>query len=113
MRGKVKNLDPLYQLFEYYLFNRSYEDLTAFTKEVAQEYLSYLDSTPAHVPFHSRITVTKDLESEAHEMLVKRMYGCMRTSDYLNFGKVMRVVRGEEIATFDFNPPAPSEENLK
>ena len=114
MSGKQKtSLDPLFQLFEHYLFNRSYEDLSAFTKDVAEEYLAYLDSTLAFVPFHSRATIVKDLETEAHEMLVKRMYGCMRSTDYENYGRVVKVTKGDELAPFDFSFPASSEENLK
>jgi hypothetical protein len=108
-----KNLDPLFQLFEHYLLNRSYEDSGAFTKEVAEEYLAYLDSTMAHVPFHTRSNLLEDLETEARELLVKKMYGCVRTADHLNFGKVMRVKKGVELASFDFEPPILSEETSK
>jgi hypothetical protein len=111
--NKKKNLDPLFQLFEHYLLNRSYDDSGAFTKEVAEEYLAYLDSTLAHVPFHSRSNVLEDLETEARELLVKKMYGCVRASDYANFGKVMRVKKGVELASFDFEPPILSEESKK
>ena len=110
---KIRRLDPLFQLFEHYLFKRSYEDLSAFTKEVAEEYLAYLDSTPAHVPYHTRSTLIKDLESETHEMLVKRMYGCMKVSDYQNYGRVVKVTRDEELVSLDFSPPTSSEENVK
>jgi hypothetical protein len=98
-----RNVDPLYQLFEHYLLNRSYEDSAAFTKEVANEYLGYLDSTQAHIPLTIRQNVLEDLEAEAHEMLVKKMYGVVRVSDYLNYGKVIRVSK-EELSTFDFTP---------
>jgi hypothetical protein len=110
--NKKKHIDPLFQLFEHYLLNRSYEDSTAFTKEIAEEYVSYLDSTPAHVPFHVRTNLLEDLEGEAHEMLVKKMYGCVRLSDYMNYGKVI-VENGDELDTFDFSPPTPGEENTK
>lgn len=88
---KPKVIDPLFQLFEHNLFNRSYEDIEAFTREVAEEYLAYLDSTHAHVPFHLRASLLKDLEGEAHEMLVKKMYGCTKPKDYVNSGTVMSV----------------------
>ena len=115
MGGKAKKgLDPLLQLFEYYLFNRSYEDIAAFTKEVAEEYLSYLNSNVAFVPFHSRTTLLKDLESEAHEMLVKRMYGCMNLSDYVNSGRLVRLKGRAAITLLEFAPPAASsEESVK
>lgn len=88
MSKSEKNVDPLYQLFEHNLLNRSYEDTNAFLREVAEEYLAYLDSTPAHVPFHIRASLLKDLESEAHEMLVKKMYGCAQEAEYTNQGSV-------------------------
>ena len=116
MSGKIKTgLDPLFQLFEHYLFNRSYEDITAFTKDVAEEYIAYLDSTFAFLPYHSRTLLIKDLESETHEMLVKRMYGCMKPSDYVNSGMVVKLNgRSEIVALFDFSPPtASSEESAK
>lgn len=110
---KRKNVDPLFQLFEHYLLNRSYEDSTAFTKEVAEEYLAYLDSTTANIPIQNRATVLEDLESEARELLVKKMYGCVRTSDYVNAGCVMKVKRNAELESFDFEPPLLTEESSK
>lgn len=93
MPSKQKNqtLDPLFQLFEHYLLTKSYDDATKFTKEVATEYLNYLDSTPAFVPLYARGAVLEDLELEAHEMLVRKMYGCTTATDYSNSGTVMRV----------------------
>ena len=107
---KTQTVDPLYQLFEHHLLTRSYEDSGKFTKELAAEYLAYIDSTFSHVPFKSREQVVEDLEAEAHEMLVKKMYGCMRASDYVNFGRVMRIAKGDEAGAFEFKPrPAPRE----
>lgn len=91
MRGPYKQNDPLQQLFEHHLLNRSYDDASAFSKEVAKEYLGYIDSTVAHVPLHLRASVTEDLETEAHEMLVKKMYGLSQGSEITNFGKVIQV----------------------
>jgi len=108
-----KNIDPLFQLFEFHLLNRSHEDSAAFSKQVAGEYLTYLDSTPAHLPFHIRKSVLQDLESEAHEMLVKKMYGCVRKSDYLNYGKVVKVEESAELITLDFVTPPSVEESKK
>lgn len=102
MRGKTtKNIDPLFQLFEHHLVNRSYEDSGAFTKEVAQAYLAYLDSTQAQIPAHIRQTILEDLESEAHEMLVKKMYGCVQKSEHHNYGRVIKI-RQNDLSTFDF-----------
>lgn len=107
-----KKIDPLFQLFEHYLLNRSYEDSAKFTREVAEEYLTYLDSTLAHVPFHVRKALLEDLEVETHEMLVKKMYGCVRPADYMNSGNVMKVTKNE-LNTCDFQPPVLSEETTK
>lgn len=106
MRGKTaKNSDPLFQLFEHHLVNRSYEDSTAFTKEVAVAYLAYLDSTQAHIPVHIRQAILEDLESEAHEMLVKKMYGCVQKTEHENYGRVIKITKNE-LSTFDFQASA-------
>lgn len=108
MPGKNYKVDPLYQLFESHLVTKSYEDSGKFTKELATEYLAYLDGTFAHVPFKLRQLVTEDLEAEAHEMLVKKMYGTMKATDYLNFGKVLHVTKNAEMTWIDFTPKAPA-----
>ncbi|MBY0370257.1 hypothetical protein K2X33_06190 [bacterium] len=74
-KPKATAKDPLYQLFEHFLMTRSYENPAEFTKQLADNYMAYLDSTPAHIPFEARQTALEDLATEAHEMLVKRMYG--------------------------------------
>jgi len=115
---KTKNIDPLFELFEHYLLTKSYDDSAKFTKEVAAAYLAYIDSTPAKVPFENRATVLADLESETHEMLIKKMYGIERSSDYNNFGRVMQIEAGDELKPFEFDrdivaPPAPVAASLK
>lgn len=102
MPKKKNQIDPLFQLFESHLLTRSYDDAGKFTKELAAEYLAYVDSTQAHVPYKVRAHVVEDLEAEAHEMLVKKMYGCMRATDYVNFGRVIRVTEDLEIQAFEF-----------
>lgn len=98
MTKKMKrSLDPLYQLFEHFLMTRSYDDSAAFTKQLAEQYIAYLDASPAHVPYEARQHLLEDLKSEAHEMLVKKMYGCVDPAEYENRGAVMRV-RGDEAA---------------
>jgi len=101
---KIQKIDPLFQLFEHHLVTRSYEDAGKFTKELAAEYLGYLDGTLAHVPFKQRQLVTEDLEAEAHEMLVKKMYGTMKPNDYVNFGGVVHVVAKDEMIWMKFTP---------
>ena len=105
MRGTKRNasVDPLFQIFERQLMTRSYEDSPTFTKELAKSYLAYLDSTPAHVPFDWRENLLEDLATEAHELLVKKMYGCVRVSDYLDIGRVMKI-NHEKVEALEFDP---------
>lgn len=118
MRGKkVKkplNLDPLYKLFETYLLTRSYESADSFTTQLARDYIAYLDSTPAHIPIYMREAVMEDLKHEAHELLVKKMYGCVNISDYKNIGKVIGI-KDNMVQLFDIkinnsNPITSSQE---
>ncbi|NBT59052.1 hypothetical protein EBT16_09745 [bacterium] len=91
MRGPKNQKDPLQQLFEHHLLNRSYDDAGAFSKEVAKEYLGYIDATLAHVPIHLRASILEDLQTETHEMLIKKMYGVENLPESTNFGKVILV----------------------
>lgn len=101
--------DPLKQLFEHHLLNRSYEDASAFSKEVAREYLGYIDATLAHVPIHVRASLIEDLESEAHEMLIKKMYGVGPVDEATNFGRVLIVEpKKYSLKAVEFLPPASS-----
>lgn len=109
---KLKTIDPLYQLFEHHLVTRSYDDTAAFTKQLAEQYMGYLDSTPAHVPFVARQSVLEDLSAEAHEMLVKKMYGCVRTEEYSNYGAVLKVdKRNDQLAACGLNTMTPTDAN--
>jgi hypothetical protein len=74
-KKKIEQTDPLYRLFEHFLFTKTYEDSSSFTKEVATQYLAYLDATSGFIPFHSRKMIQEDVESEIHEMLVRKIYG--------------------------------------
>ncbi|MFM8315598.1 MAG: hypothetical protein ACKOA8_15055 [Deltaproteobacteria bacterium] len=111
MRGKkMKNLDPLFQLFQHHMLKKSYEDSAAFSREVVSEYLVYLESTSAHIPHHVKAVVVQDLEAETHELLVKSMYGCGTPQKSQTYGKVIKVKRNLELSTYEFTPPeSPSE----
>jgi len=112
MRGPSMFVDPLQQLFEHHLLHKSYEDAGAFTKQVAQEYLSYIDTTLAHVPIHVRSAVMEDLESEAHEMLLKKMYGVEPDSENSNYGKVLEFEpKRKKLKSIDFLLPETEPEN--
>lgn len=108
-----KRLDPLFQMFEHFLLTRSYEDSAAFTKQLAEQYVSYLDSTPAHVPFDRRANVIEDLTQEAHEMLVKKMYGTVKPSDYENSGVVMRMVDDAGLSPLEFSASAAEQKSTE
>ena len=110
---KKQFVDPLYQLFEHYLLNRSYEDAAAFTKEIAAEYVAYLDASPAHVPHHVRKALLEDLEGEAHEMLVKKMYGCVKAQDYQDVGSVVNVGKKTGLEPVEYFPAPLTEEITK
>jgi hypothetical protein len=90
-----KPKDPLLELFEHFLLTRSYENATQFTKQLAENYLAYLDSTPSHMPFEARQSFLEDLASEGHEMLVKRMYGCFPRAEYEDTGRVHQFKNGK------------------
>jgi len=111
MRGKkMKNLDPLFQLFQHHMLKKSYEDSGAFSREVVSEYLVYLESTSAHIPLNVKAAVVQDLEAETHELLVKSMYGCSSPSSSNTYGKVMKVNSKTELSTYEFTAPESSSE---
>jgi hypothetical protein len=97
MNKPPRGNDPLFQLFEHFLLTRSYENSAQFTKQLAENYLVYLDSTHAHMPFEARQMVLEDLATEAHEMLVKRMYGCSSGTETLLSGCVFSYRDGKVV----------------
>lgn len=112
MRGnKLNNLDPLFQLFQHHMLKKSYEDSTAFNREVASDYILYLESTSAHIPFDFKAAVVQDLEAEAHEFLVKSMYGCETPHTSQTYGKVIKIQSHTKFSTYEFTPPESTVEN--
>ncbi len=101
----LKPSDPLYQLFEHFLLTRSYESSAQFTKQLAENYLAYLDSTPAHMPYEAREACLEDLASEAHEMLVRRMYGTVGTRENDDWGSVHQCRDGRKVEALPLNMP--------
>ncbi len=110
---KKKHIDPLFQLFEKHLLSKSYDDAAAFTKQLAKEYLAYLDSTPAQIPVHLRASVLEDLELECHELLVKKMYGVISATDYQNSGKVVTYQPKDGLLRVDLSPVSPTDDQSK
>lgn len=115
MDGKrTKNVvDPLFIFFEHYLVTRSYENAGEFTKQLAEEYLLYLDSTQAHIPFEARAMALEDLASEAHEMLVKKLYGCVDNAEYENYGSVVQLTPSFQIEHVEAELPGTAPEKEK
>lgn len=98
--------DPLFQLFEHFLLTRSYENSAQFTKQLAENYLAYLDSSMAHMPFEARQSFLEDLAQEAHEMLVKRMYGGLeRTPETQPGGQVHHYRDGRVVEPLPLHMP--------
>jgi len=93
------------------LLTRSYETAGQFTKQLAENYVAYLDSTPAHMPFEARQTVLEDLATEAHEMLVKRMYGCYEKRERPMSGHVHHFRDGKVAERLPLNMPDVSKQN--
>ena len=108
---KQKNPDPLFQLFQHHLLKKSYEDSAVFNKEVAAEYLVYLESTSAHIPVGVKATVLQDLEAETHELLVKSMYGCRIHQSSHTYGKVIKIKNNTKLSTYEFTPPETTQES--
>jgi len=106
MRGKKQNnTDPLFQLFQHHMLKKSYDDSSVFNREVAAEYLVYLESTSAHIPLNVKAVIIQDLEAETHELLIKSMYGCSTPNNSRTYGKVIKIKNSSELSTFEFTPP--------
>ncbi len=95
--------DPFYIVFERLLFTRAHDDTHDFAKQVAQRYVTYLDATPAHIPHTVRHHVVEELEAEAQEMLVKRMYGCLPPPVPGNYGKVLTVRQDTSLRCVEYS----------
>ena len=89
----ARKLDPLYVIFEKYLYDYTYEDAEFFITMVVSEYLDYLKATRVTLPDKVVPTLQDDLTSEVYDMLVKKIYGNMSIKDYLHSGRVTRLDR--------------------
>ena len=107
-----KNSDPLYHVFEYLLFSRSYDDPIELAKAIAAQYIQYLDSSQAYIVENLRQELLDELFVEAHEMLIKKMYGCVEQKFEKHYGKVMQIYQGCELVALEyhsvFNEDTPS-----
>lgn len=83
--------DPLYVIFEKYLYDFPNEDLDQFIATIVTEYLTYLTAQNVIVPQSKKHSLLKDLADEVYDMYIKRLHGCLNLKDYQNSGRVTRL----------------------
>ena len=90
-------LDPLYKIFERYLFHSYLEEESNddFVHKVVAEYLDHVQQT-AVIPAEHRPSVESDLKDEVLAMLRKKIYGHMSLRSF------------RESSSFDSVPKAMS-----
>jgi hypothetical protein len=77
----VRKWDPLYIIFERHLYDFNYDSRELFLKGVVEEYLLHLAKQKAVVPATWRSHLEKSLEEEVSDMLVRRLYGCLKVEE--------------------------------
>lgn len=84
----MRSSDPLYALFEQYLYNALVEEETTedFLERVVKDYLSNLGSQGAIAREHLTI-IESDLKEEVLEMLRKKTYGHYNLASFRNSHK--------------------------
>lgn len=87
---KAKFVDPLYVIFEKYLYDFPNENLDLFIESIVSEYLEYLTAHCVIIPGKKRFFLLKDLADEVYDMYVKRLHGCLNLRDYQNNGQVTK-----------------------
>lgn len=82
---KDARLDPLYVIFEQHLFNFQDSDIDrkTFLENVVAEYLVFLQKRKVLVPKVIQQQVIEELSVLVNSMLLKKIYGCLKVSDYL------------------------------
>jgi len=88
---KTQYLDPLYVIFEKYLFDFPYDNIDYFVASVVNEYLDYLKERQVHVPDNKKKLLINDLSDEVHQMLIKRIHGCLNLQDYQSNGQITKL----------------------
>jgi hypothetical protein len=78
-----KTIDPLYVIFEQHLFNFADpdSDRKTFITQVVTDYLSYLRKNNIIVPKSLEQPIVEELGVQVNTMLVKKIYGCLNTTD--------------------------------
>lgn len=79
-----KSIDPLYVIFEQHLFNFTDpdSDRKTFITAVVSDYLGYLRKNNVIIPKTLEQPIHEELGTQVNTMLVKRIYGCLKISDY-------------------------------
>jgi len=88
---KAAHLDPLYVIFEKYLYNFPDEDLDRFIETIVSEYLGYLDKHDVIVPSKRKVQLMKDLADEVYDIYIRKVHGCLNLQDYQNNGRVTKL----------------------
>jgi|LauGreDrversion4_2_1035121.scaffolds.fasta_scaffold259088_2 hypothetical protein len=80
----VKQLDPLYVIFEQHLYNfqDSESDRKAFVANVIHEYLSFLRRKSIAIPRSLEAAIVEELAHQVNLMLTKKIYGCLSIEDF-------------------------------
>jgi hypothetical protein len=80
----MEQLDPLYVIFEQHLFNFQDPDVDrkTFIGNVIKEYISHLRKLNISIPKSLEGPVVEELAEQVHNMLVKKIYGCLSIADY-------------------------------
>src|SRR3989338_8656392 len=91
IKKEVKYLDPLYVIFEKYLYDFPHEDLDLFIATIVNEYMNYLKTHSVAVPEKSMNFLMKDLTEEVYDMFIKKVHGCLNLKDFRNSGRVTKL----------------------
>lgn len=86
-----KYVDPLYVIFEKYLYDFPHEDLDLFIATIVNEYIEYLKKNGVIIAEKKFQTLMKDLADEVYDIFIKRIYGCLNLKDFQSSGRVSRL----------------------
>jgi hypothetical protein len=80
----MKQVDPLFTIFEQHLYNfqDSDTDRKTFIGNVIHEYLTYLRKMSIVVPRSLEPSIIEELAAQVNTMLVKKIYGCLSIEDF-------------------------------
>lgn len=78
-------LQALYTIFEKHLydFEDNAETEAALIDKIVGDYLNFLSTQQVVVPKKWRMQIIDELRHQVHQMLVKKMYGCLSVEEFL------------------------------